>query len=179
MGEKGATSRAILGGGCFWCLEAAFLRLPGVSRVTSGYAGGDQDNPSYEQVCSGLTGHAEVVAVDFDPAVASYGGLLDLFFRIHDPTTQDRQGADVGSQYRSVIFYADDAQRAAALAARKARAPSHENPIVTEILPAPRFWPAEEYHRNYYDNHPGAGYCRAVIAPKLSRAGLKTAFLKG
>ncbi|MEI6876827.1 MAG: peptide-methionine (S)-S-oxide reductase MsrA, partial [Spirochaetota bacterium] len=125
-------------------------------------------------VCSGLTGHAEVVAIDFDPALQSYGGLLELFWRIHDPTTIDRQGADVGSQYRSVIFYADEAQRSAALASMAAEQVRWEDPIVTELLPLPAFWPAEDYHQDYFDRHPNAGYCRAVIVPKLRKAGFRS-----
>jgi len=165
--------RIILGGGCFWCLEAAYKRLPGVVAVTSGYAGGDRESPSYEEVSSGLTGHAEVVAVDYDPEVVDLGALLDLFWRIHDPTTLDRQGADVGSQYRSVIFVADESEKSLALASKEEVAAHFEDTIVTEILGAPAFWPAENYHQNYYDQHPWAGYCRAVIAPKLRKIGLE------
>ncbi len=164
---------ALLGGGCFWCLEAAFEDLAGVTGVTSGYAGGRADGPreppSYEDVCTGETGHAEVVRVAFDPEKIRYEAILDLFWKIHDPTTLNRQGADVGTQYRSVIFYFDEAQKAAAEASMDAQAIRYETPLVTELLPAPRFWPAEDYHQGYFRKHPDAGYCRAVIAPKLAK----------
>jgi peptide-methionine (S)-S-oxide reductase len=163
---------AILGGGCFWCLEAAFELLPGVLDVTNGYAGGNRDNPSYESVCSGLTGHAEVVRISYDPNRIGYAELLETFWKIHDPTTEDRQGADVGSQYRSVIFWLDADQREEAEASMKAAQARFADPIVTEVLPAPRFWPAEDYHQDYFRSHPTAGYCRAVIAPKLHKAGI-------
>ena len=162
---------AILGGGCFWCLEAAYELLAGVESVESGYAGGSREVPTYEEVCTGRTGHAEVVRVRFDPAKVTYAELLDLFWRIHDPTTPDRQGADVGSQYRSVIFYNDEGQRRIAQASLEAAQRRFASPIVTELEPVPRFWPAEEYHRGYYRKHPDAAYCRAVIAPKLAKAG--------
>ena len=171
MGNGQGIERALLGGGCFWCLEAAYTRMPGVIRATSGYAGGATARPSYEDVCGGLTGHAEVVAVDYDPSLLSYDAILDLFWKIHDPTTPDRQGADVGNQYRSVIFTMDETQRLIALAAKEAKASQFADPIVTEILPAPAFWPAEDYHQHYFDLHPNAGYCRAVIVPKLRKAG--------
>ena len=160
---------ALLGGGCFWCLEAAFEGLPGVTGVISGYAGGTKDSPSYEEVCSGLTGHAEVVRVAFDPAKLPYAAVLDLFWKIHDPTTLNRQGADIGEQYRSVIFYAGEAQKKAAQASIIAQASRFAVPIVTQLLPAPRFWPAEGYHQGYFKAHPDAAYCRAVIAPKLAK----------
>jgi peptide-methionine (S)-S-oxide reductase len=160
---------ALLGGGCFWCLEAAYLMLPGVRGVTSGYAGGSRDSPTYEEVCSGETGHAEVVRVAFDPEKLSYGAVLEIFWKIHDPTSLNRQGADVGEQYRSVIFYAGEEQKAAARASMAAEASRLFAPIVTQLLPAPRFWPAEDYHQGYFAKHPDAGYCRAVIAPKLAK----------
>lgn len=160
---------ALLGGGCFWCLEAAYETLPGVTGVDSGYAGGGKEDPSYEEVCTGETGHAEVIRVAFDPARIGFGALLGLFWRIHDPTTLNRQGADVGSQYRSVIFYYGEAQRAEAEASIAAQAAGRDRPMVTQLLPAPRFWPAEDYHRGYFRKHPDAGYCRAVIAPKLAK----------
>lgn len=163
---------ALLGGGCFWCLEAAYELLPGVVEVVPGYAGGSRDSPSYEEVCSGATGHAEVVRITFDPSKVSYAELLDLFWKIHDPTTVDRQGADVGSQYRSVIFYADDGQRRVAEASMGRAKAMFSAPIVTALEPEPRFWPAEEYHRGYFRKHPDAAYCRAVIAPKLKKARL-------
>ncbi len=162
---------AVLGGGCFWCLEAVFKDLNGVSDVLSGYAGGSTPNPSYEQVCSGRTGHAEVVRVSFDPSVLSYDDLLRVFFTIHDPTTRDRQGADVGTQYRSVIFTGSDAERdtAQAVAREIMSAGIWDGPIVTEIAPLPAFHPAEAEHHDYFALHPGAGYCRVVIAPKVAK----------
>jgi peptide-methionine (S)-S-oxide reductase len=163
---------ATLGGGCFWCLDAVYRDLRGVERVVSGYAGGTHPAPSYEQVCSGATGHAEVLQITFDPSVITYRELLDVFFTIHDPTTLNRQGADVGTQYRSVIFtHSDEQQRIAedtiaALTAQRL----WEDPIVTEVLPAPPFYPAEEYHQDYFRRNPGQGYCRIVIAPKVAKA---------
>ncbi len=164
-----AEDKAILGGGCFWCLEASYLELRGVTKVQSGYAGGHVANPSYKQVCSGNTGHAEVVKVTFDPAVISYADLLDVFFTIHDPTTLNRQGGDVGTQYRSVIFFASPAQESAARAAVEKFAKSWDGKIVTEILPAPVFWRAEPEHDNYFARNPYAGYCQAVVAPKVAK----------
>jgi peptide-methionine (S)-S-oxide reductase len=162
---------ATLGGGCFWCLEAAFVELRGVERVVSGYSGGARPNPTYEQVCSGATGHAEVVQVTFDPDVITYADLLSVFFTIHDPTTLNRQGADVGTQYRSVIFTHDEAQKQEAerFIAELSAAGTWENPIVTEIAPLQAFWPAEDYHQDYYARNPFQGYCQAVIAPKLGK----------
>jgi len=162
-------SYALLGGGCFWCLEAAYELLPGVASVTSGYAGGTRDSPSYEEVCTGETGHAEVVRVAFDPRKLGYEAILGLFWKIHDPTTLNRQGGDVGTQYRSVIFYADEAQRKAAESSMQAEATRRGEALVTQLLPAPRFWQAEDYHQGYFRSHPNAGYCRAVIAPKISK----------
>lgn len=163
---------AIFGGGCFWCLEAAFERLPGVVSVENGYAGGSRADPDYDAVCSGNTGHAEVVRVFHDPERVSYRTLLELFWRVHNPTTLDRQGADIGEQYRSVIFYLDEAQHREALASMADAAKDWPDPIVTEILPAPRFWKAETWHQHYFKNHPEAGYCQAVIAPKLRKLGM-------
>jgi peptide-methionine (S)-S-oxide reductase len=163
---------ATLGGGCFWCLEAVYLELRGVHGVKSGYAGGHVANPTYEQVCGKKTGHVEVVQVEFDPMEISFADLLDVFFTIHDPTTKDRQGNDVGPQYRSVIFTHSDAQRAAAEASLLAAQADFRAPIVTEIVPATVFWEAEEYHRDYYRQNPRQGYCRYVIAPKLEKLGL-------
>jgi peptide-methionine (S)-S-oxide reductase len=163
------TEYALLGGGCFWCLEAAYEGLPGVLAVTSGYAGGNRESPTYEEVCTGETGHAETLRVTFDPAKISYEALLGLFWKIHDPTTLNRQGADVGTQYRSVIFYVDEAQKKAAESSMAAEASRLGRPIVTELLPAPRFWPAEDYHQGYFRKHPDASYCRIVIAPKLAK----------
>jgi peptide-methionine (S)-S-oxide reductase len=165
---------AVFGGGCFWCVEAVFKRIEGVISAVSGYAGGTRENPTYEQVCTGRTGHAEVVMVTFDPERIDYDGLLDVFFSAHDPTTEDRQGADVGSQYRSVIFYTGAAQRDAAerKIAEIDASGIHANRVVTQVVPFEKFWPAEEYHQDYYDTHPYAGYCRVVIAPKLKKVGL-------
>jgi len=162
---------ATLGGGCFWCVEAAYLGLKGVQSVVSGYAGGSIENPSYRQVCAGTTGHAEVVQVTFDPELIDFRTVLEVFFTIHDPTTPNRQGADVGTQYRSVIFYHSDAQRETAerLVAELAADGVWPDPIVTEIAPAPVFYPAEEYHQDYYRRNPYQGYCQAVISPKLAK----------
>ncbi len=170
----GLTAVATLGGGCFWCLEAIFERIDGVTEVVSGYAGGTKPDPTYEEVCTGTTGHAEVVRVTFDTKRLSYADLLDVFFKAHDPTTLDRQGADVGSQYRSIILYEGDEQRKAAEAARKKAAKDWKDPVVTEIAPLKAFYRAEDYHQDYFDNNRNAGYCRVVIAPKLNK--LKLAF---
>jgi peptide-methionine (S)-S-oxide reductase len=162
---------ATLAGGCFWCLEAAFTQLQGVERVQSGYAGGTVPHPTYEQVCSGRTGHAEAVQITFDPAVISYADLLDVFFVIHDPTTLDRQGADVGTQYRSAIFAHTPEQEAAARRAiaglEAARLWSGR--IVTQVAPLDAFYPAEDYHRDYYARNSSQGYCQIVIAPKVAK----------
>ncbi len=165
------TELATLAGGCFWCLEAAFQQLRGVTSVASGYAGGHVPNPSYEAVCTGATGHAEVVQVGFDPALIAFGDLLDVFFTIHDPTTLNRQGGDVGTQYRSAIFYHDDEQRRAAEHAVAELEATHvwDDPIVTEIVPLTAFYPAEDYHREYFRRNPNQPYCRAVIAPKVAK----------
>jgi len=162
---------ATLGGGCFWCIDAPLRELRGVARVESGYAGGSVDSPSYEAVCTGVTGHAEVVQVDFDPGVLPYRTLLEVFFSIHDPTTRDRQGADVGTQYRSVIFYHDESQRAAAanLIAELDAALVWDAPIVTDVVRLDRFWPAESYHQDYYTRHGSQPYCRMVISPKMAK----------
>ena len=164
-----STSLATFGGGCFWCVEAVFERLDGVKKVVSGYAGGHVDHPSYKEVCTGETGHAEVTQIEFDPAVISYARLLEIFFEAHDPTTLNRQGADEGTQYRSVIFYHNEEQRKAAEAAKIAARKIWEDPIVTEISPLPRFWPAEDYHQDYFRNNPNQGYCSFVIKPKLKK----------
>ncbi len=163
------TQLATLGGGCFWCLEAVFENVPGVKAVTSGYAGGRTPDPTYEQVCSKTTGHAEVVRIEFDPARVSYAALLKIFWRIHDPTTLDRQGADRGPQYRSIILCHDDAQRQAAEKSKKEAQPRFTDPIVTEIVPLKKFYPAEDYHQDYFRKNPNAGYCRVVIRPKLDK----------
>ncbi len=162
------TETAILAGGCFWCLEAAYDELDGVARVQSGYTGGQVENPSYKQVCTGTTGHAEVVKIDYDPAVISYADLLRVFFTIHDPTTLNRQGNDIGSQYRSAIYYETPAQKAAAEAAVAEFMPVWGK-IVTEVAPLGMFWPAEPEHEDYYVRNPWSGYCQAIIAPKISK----------
>ncbi len=172
MNENPRVEHAFLAGGCFWCLEAAYLRVPGVVEVVSGYMGGSRENPGYEEVCGGGTGHAETIRIGYDPSALSYAEILELFWKLHDPTTLDRQGADVGEHYRSVIFYVDEGQRAVARSSLAAAQALFDAPIVTELLPAPRFWPAEDYHQQYFDLHPYAAYCRAVIAPKLRKAGL-------
>lgn len=168
---NGEKEVATLAGGCFWCLEAAYDQLKGVEKVESGYAGGQVDNPTYQQVCTGTTGHAEVVQVTFDPSVISYRELLEVFFTIHDPTTLNRQGADVGTQYRSAIFYSSPEQKAAAdsVIAELTAEKVWDNPIVTELAPLGEFYPAEDYHRDYYERNPSQPYCQAVIAPKVSK----------
>jgi len=162
---------ATLGGGCFWCLEAVFDGLQGVTDVVSGYAGGHVQNPDYKSVCTGRTGHAEVVQVTFDPSVVTYEDVLGIFFAIHDPTTLNRQGADVGTQYRSAIYYHSDAQKATAeaLIARLNAEHIWPNPIVTEVTAAPTFYPAEDYHQEYFKRNPYQGYCQAVISPKVAK----------
>lgn len=167
----GQVDKATLGGGCFWCLEAVYQEVDGVTSIVSGYAGGHVDNPTYEAVCSGRTGHAEVVQVEFDPARVSYQRLLEIFFAIHDPTTKDRQGNDHGPQYRSAIFWHDDAQRAVAeqviadLTAQRV----FDDPIVTEVAKLDRFWPAEKYHQDYYRRNSAQPYCAYVISPKVAK----------
>ena len=162
---------ATLAGGCFWCLEAAFGQLRGVEGVASGYSGGTVPNPSYEDVCTGTTGHAEVVQITFDPQAVSFADLLHVFFTIHDPTTLNRQGGDVGTQYRSAIFYHSLAQQAEAerVIAELQAEKVWEDPIVTEVRPLAQFYPAEEYHHDYYRRNPNQGYCRAVVAPKVAK----------
>ena len=160
---------ATFGGGCYWCTEAIFQMVPGVKSVTSGFAGGTKENPTYEEVGTGTTGHAEVIHIEFDPAVASYEKLLDIFWEAHDPTTLDQQGADVGTQYRSIILYNDATQKAAAEKS-KAEAQKHfKQRIVTEIVPLKKFYAAKLDHQNYYRTHPNQGYCRAVIRPKVEK----------
>ncbi|MDE8346169.1 MAG: peptide-methionine (S)-S-oxide reductase MsrA [Acidocella sp.] len=165
------TETAILGGGCFWCTEAGFSELNGVLAVQSGYAGGDVPNPTYKAVCTGRTGHAEVVAVTFDPAVISYDDILRVFFTIHDPTQLNRQGGDTGTQYRSVIFYksAEQEQAARRIIAEFEASGAWDGKIVTEVSPAPAFYRAEPEHDQYFARNPYAGYCQAVIAPKISK----------
>jgi peptide-methionine (S)-S-oxide reductase len=163
------TEMATLGGGCFWCIEAAFNEIRGVVNVESGYAGGELASPTYEQVCTGTTGHAEVVQVTFDPSIISFREILEIFFTAHDPTTLNRQGADVGTQYRSVIFYHNEKQKKVAeqVIIELDAAKVWEDTIVTQVKPFKNFYKAEEYHRKYFSHHPEAGYCKIVIAPKI------------
>ncbi|MDZ7716906.1 MAG: peptide-methionine (S)-S-oxide reductase MsrA [Balneolaceae bacterium] len=163
--------KATFGAGCFWCTEAVFQELQGVKSVTSGYAGGNIPNPSYREVTSGTTGHAEVARIEYDPEVISYKQLLTVFWHTHNPTTKNRQGADVGTQYRSVIFYHNDKQKEAAEQSRKETNASGlwNDPIVTDIEPLNNFWEAEDYHQNYFAANPNAGYCSMVIAPKIKK----------
>ena len=162
---------ATFGGGCFWCTEAIFKRIKGVEEVVSGYSGGQRENPSYEQVSSEATGHAEAVQVEFDPSIISYAKLLDIFFNLHDPTTVNQQGNDIGTQYRSVIFYHTEEQREIAEKVRDEIADSglYHEPIVTEIVPFEKFYTAEEYHQNYYDSNQNQGYCSYIITPKIKK----------
>lgn len=162
---------ATLAGGCFWCMEAVFLPLRGVEKVVSGYTGGTVRNPTYREVCAGNTGHAEAIEVTFDPKTLAFDEILEIFFGLHDPTTKNRQGADVGTQYRSAIFYHSAAQKAAAEAAieRLNAERVFPAPIVTEVVPATAFYPAEEYHQNYFAQNPNQPYCQAVISPKVAK----------
>ena len=170
-GNTNMNEVATLGGGCFWCLEAVYDDLKGVQKVVSGYSGGHVANPTYKQVTSKTTGHAEVVQVTYDPAIVSFADLLDVFFTIHDPTTLNRQGADVGPQYRSAIYYHNDAQKQIAeeKIAEYNASNIWDNPIVTEVAALDTFYIAEDYHQDYYKNNPHAGYCRVVIAPKVAK----------
>lgn len=163
------TELATVGGGCFWCTEAIYQMLPGVNSAVSGYAGGEQSNPTYREVCSGKTGHAEVIQVEFNPEVISYDQVLDAFWKAHDPTTLNRQGADVGTQYRSIILHHNDDQKAAAEKSKTQAQANFPDPIVTQIVPLTTFWPAEDDHQEYYALNPNAGYCRAVIRPKVEK----------
>ena len=160
---------ATFGGGCFWCVEALFEKVEGVANVVSGYAAGHTEAPTYEAICSGQTGHAEVVQVDFDPEVVSYAALLERFFKIHDPTTPDQQGADTGTQYRSIILYQNEAQEEQAMAARAAAAELWPDPVVTEIEALATFYEAEAYHQDYFQRNPDQPYCAAVVAPKVEK----------
>jgi peptide-methionine (S)-S-oxide reductase len=166
-----AMTQATFGGGCFWCLEAAFQEVQGVATIESGYAGGTIEHPTYQQVCQGNTGHAEVIRITFDAEVISYQALLEIFFTIHDPTTLNRQGADRGTQYRSVIFYHNEQQKqqAEAFIRDLEAAKLWDDPVVTQLLPTPDFYIAEAYHQNYYRENPQQGYCQAVINPKLAK----------
>jgi peptide-methionine (S)-S-oxide reductase len=163
------TETATFGGGCFWCVEAVYVRIPGVISVTSGFAGGKTDNPTYREVCNGTTGHAEVTQIVFDPAKVSFDKLLEVFWQAHDPTTLNRQGADEGTQYRSIVLYHDEKQRLLAEKSKLAHAGDFRSPIVTEIAPFKKFYPAEDYHQGYYDANSNAGYCQVVIKPKLEK----------
>lgn len=162
---------ATLGSGCFWCTEAFFLRVKGIESVVSGYSGGKVKNPTYREVCSGLTGHAEVIQVKFDPALISYSEVLEIFWNTHDPTTLNKQGADEGTQYRSVVFYHSESQKQTAEDYKKQldKSGAYKNPIVTEISPFTVFYPAEDYHQNYYALNPNQGYCQYVIRPKIEK----------
>jgi len=161
--------KALLGGGCFWCIEAVYNRVIGVQSAISGYAGGARKSPSYEQVCSGATGHAEVVEVTYDPTIIRYEEILEIFWEVHNPTTLNSQGADRGTQYRSVIFYYDEEQKEKAVRSIANAQKEWDDPIVTELSAVPEFFAAEAYHQNYYTEHPTQGYCYAVIAPKIEK----------
>lgn len=165
--------KATFGGGCFWCIEAVFGQLPGVKSVVAGYAGGHKANPSYEEVCSGTTGHAEVAQINYDASTISYKELLAWFWKAHDPTTMNRQGDDVGTQYRSILFYHNEEQREAAQQSKQEAQKSFKDPIVTEIQPLDVFYPAENYHQDYYRVNPNAPYCTFVIKPKLKKLNLE------
>lgn len=169
--ESTELKTATFGAGCFWCTEAVFLNVKGVTKVVSGYSGGKAKNPTYREVCSGLTGHAEVTQITYDPKVVSFSDLLEVFWNTHDPTTLNRQGADEGTQYRSAVFYADEEQKKIAEQYKKQLEESHlyKNPIVTEISPLTNFYPAEDYHQNYYALNPNQGYCQYVIRPKVEK----------
>ncbi len=171
MSTNQQTEVATLAGGCFWCLEAVYRELRGVERVVSGYTGGDVAQPSYEQVCAGTTGHAEAVRVTFDPSVVSFRELLEVFFTIHDPTTLNRQGGDIGTQYRSAIYYHSPEQQAAAetVIAQLNADGVWDAPIVTELVPVAEFYPAEDYHQEYFERNPAQPYCRAIVAPKVAK----------
>jgi peptide-methionine (S)-S-oxide reductase len=159
----------VLGGGCFWCLDASYKLLPGVTHITCGYAGGTLANPSYEQVCTEETGHAEVVKIDFDPAKVSLERILAYFWEVHDPTQVGGQGHDMGSQYRSIILYADPAQKAAAEKSLAEEQKGLKDPVTTQVVPLKKFWPAEDYHQDYFEKHPDQGYCSVVIRPKVAK----------
>src|SRR5260370_27044477 len=169
MNSTNKTDTATFGGGCFWCTEAIFQMLPGVKSVTSGYAGGTKENPTYKEVCTGQTGHAEVIQIEFDPKIVSYETILSTFWEAHDPTTLNRQGADSGTQYRSIILYSNEDQKAAAEKSKAEAQKSFHSPIVTEIVPLKKFYKGEGYHQDYYRNNSDAPYCRAVIRPKVEK----------
>src|SRR4051794_31348241 len=163
------TQSAVFGGGCYWCTEAIYQMLPGVKSVASGFAGGTKPSPTYEEVCTGTTGHAEVIQIEYDPGMISYEKLLHTFWEVHDPTTLNRQGNDVGTQYRSVIFYKTPAEKAAAEKSKAEAQKKFNSPIVTQIVPLEKFWKADDYHQNYFRTHPNQAYCRAVIQPKVEK----------
>ncbi len=167
--DTNQTELATLGGGCFWCMDSVLRELPGVKAVTCGYAGGHTERPTYEQVCTGTTGHAEVIQIEFDPRQLSYAKLLDVFWHVHDPTTLDRQGPDTGAQYRSIILYHSEAQRQIAERSKTAAQKNFKAPIVTEIVPLKQFYRAEDYHQNYFQKNPANAYCRINIPPKLKK----------
>ena len=167
------TEIALIGGGCFWCTEAVFEKITGVVEVISGYAGGESSNPTYKEICTGKTGHAEVIKIIFDPEITSFAKILEVFGLAHDPTTLNRQGADVGTQYRSTIMYLSEKQKKIAIAWKKKLSDKFVDPVVTEIVPAPAFYPAEDYHQDYYKKNPNQGYCSFVIRPKLKKLGLE------
>lgn len=178
-GSMARTEIATLAGGCFWCLEPVYQEMRGVESVVSGYMGGQIDNPNYRAVCTGATGHAEVVQLRFNPDVISYRDLLEVFFVIHDPTTLNRQGNDMGTQYRSAVYFHTPEQEATAREVIKEVAQAFDDPIVTEITPAETFWPAEDYHQNYYRNNPHQAYCMFVVSPKIEKFRKKFASLRG
>ena len=169
MTTTNTTELATFGGGCFWCIEAIFQRIDGVVSVSSGYAGGQKEDPTYKEVCTGDTGHAEVLQIKFNPKKVSFEKLLDVFWLAHDPTTLNRQGHDVGTQYRSIILYHSDAQKAVAEKSKKTAQAEFKDPIVTQIVPLTKFYKAEDYHQNYYNNNSSAPYCSFVIRPKLKK----------
>ena len=172
-GNSMAQEKATLGAGCFWCVEAVFERIPGVQSVVAGYAGGSKPNPTYEEVCNGNTGHAEVAQITFDPSIVSFEKILEVYWKAHDPTTMNRQGADVGTQYRSAVFYDGEKQKLAAERSKKEAQRYFEDPIVTEVKPLKEFYKAENYHQDYYKNNPNAAYCTFVIRPKLKKLKLE------
>jgi peptide-methionine (S)-S-oxide reductase len=163
------SNEIILGGGCFWCTEAVYQPLNGIQKVTSGYTGGASKNPTYREICTGASGHAEVIKIDFDPKIISFREILDIFFTVHDPTTLDRQGADRGTQYRSVVYYQNESEKSTIESAKMNAQKDWNAPIITEISQLGAFYKAEDYHQNYYQNHPNEGYCAFVISPKMSK----------
>ena len=164
---------AVLGGGCFWCTEAVFEKIDGILEAVSGYAGGQTQNPTYKDICTGNSGHAEVIKIKFNPQVISYGKILEIFGEAHDPTTLNRQGADIGTQYRSTIMYLSESQKKDSEDWKKTLSKKLVDPVVTEIVPAPKFYRAEDYHQDYYEKNPNQGYCSFVIRPKLKKLGLE------